>query len=133
MTLNPICVSPDMTVKDVVNLMLRQKHLGYPVVKDGKLVGIVTLKDVMNANENDVVESVMSRNVVVVSPETRVFEALRIMSEKRIGRLPVVEGDRVIGIISRSDIVKLAEILEIFEDVKSSRDKLFGVQSDTGG
>ncbi len=131
MTLNPICVSPDMTVKDVVNLMLRQKHLGYPVVKDGKLVGIVTLKDVMNANENDVVESVMSRNVVVVSPETRVFEALRIMSEKRIGRLPVVEGDRVIGIISRSDIVKLAEILEIFEDVKSSRDKLFGVQSDT--
>jgi len=123
MTPNPICVPSDATVRDVVSLMLKRKHLGYPVVKDGKLVGIVTLKDVMNAKEDDTVEEVMSRNVVVVSPETSVYEALRIMGEKKIGRLPVVEGNRVIGIISRSDIIKLAEILEIFEGVKKFESK----------
>ena len=123
MTPNPICVPSDATVRDVVSLMLKRKHLGYPVVKDGKLVGIVTLKDVMNAKEDDAVEEVMSRNVVVVSPETSVYEALRIMGEKKIGRLPVVEGNRVIGIISRSDIIKLAEILEIFEGVKKFESK----------
>ncbi|ADB57480.1 M50 family metallopeptidase [Archaeoglobus profundus] len=133
MTPNPICVTPDMTVRDVISLMLRQKHLGYPVVKDGRLVGIVTLKDITDADENDVVENVMSRKVIAVTPETKVFEALRIMSENRIGRLPVVEGDRVVGIISRSDIIKLAEILEIFEGVKSSREKFGSVQSDTSG
>ena len=124
MTPNPICITPDTRVRDVINLMLKRKHLGYPVVKDGKLIGIVTLKDVMNADENDTVERVMSKKAIAVTPDTRLLEALKIMSENRIGRLPVVEGERIVGIISRSDIMKLAEILE---GVKSSRKKFGSV------
>jgi len=113
MTSNPIYVTPDTTVKDVINLMLKHKHLGYPVVKDDRVVGIVTLKDIMNADENEVVADVMSREVVVVTPNTEVFEALKLMTEKKIGRIPVIEDGKLVGIVSKSDIVKLAEILEV--------------------
>ena len=113
MTSNPIYVTPDTTVKDVIDLMLKHKHLGYPVVENDRVVGIVTLKGIMNADENDVVANVMSREVVVVTPNTEVFEALKLMTEKRIGRIPVVEDGKLVGIVSKSDIVKLAEILEV--------------------
>ncbi|RLI85781.1 MAG: histidine kinase [Archaeoglobales archaeon] len=115
MTQNPIFVTPDTKVGDVIGLMLKHKHLGYPVVEDGKVIGIVTLKDVINAKEEDLVSNIMSRDIVVVTPDTEVFEALRLMTEKRIGRLPVVEGEKLVGIVSRSDITKLAEILDILQ------------------
>ncbi len=115
MTPNPIYVTPDTTVREVIDLMLKHKHLGYPVVEDDRVIGIVTLKDIMNAREGELVANVMSRNVVTVKPDTEVFEALRLMMEKRIGRLPVVEDERLVGIVSRSDIIKLAEILELLQ------------------
>ena len=116
MTPNPLHVTPETKVRDVIAMMLKHKHLGYPVVKDGVLVGIVTLKDVINADEGERVERVMSREVVTVNPETDAFEALRIMSERGIGRLPVVEDGRLVGIVSRSDIVRVLEILEALEE-----------------
>lgn len=115
MTPNPIYITSDKSVRDVVDLMLNYKHLGYPVVEEGKLVGIVTLKDVVNANENDRVGDVMSRDVIYVTPETNAFEALKLMSERRIGRLPVVENGNLVGIVSRSDIIRMAEILEVLK------------------
>ncbi len=114
MTPNPIYVTPDLSVREVIDLMLKYKHLGYPVVKDDKLVGIITLKDVINAKDAKVGE-VMSSDVISISPDSSAFEALKIMSEKRIGRLPVVESDRLVGIVSRSDLIKVAEILETIE------------------
>ncbi len=118
MTPNPIFVSPDDTVGDVLRLMLRHKHLGYPVVKDGKVVGVVTLKDIMNSDEFEKVERVMSKDVLAVNPDDSIIKALRIMSERRIGRLPVLKDGKLVGIISRSDIIKLAEIAEVFEEIK---------------
>lgn len=115
MTPNPIYVTPETKVRDVIDLMLKHKHLGYPVVKDGVLVGIVTLKDVINANGDEIVERVMSRRIVTISPDENAFKALKIMSEKGIGRLPVVENGRIVGIVSRSDVVRVLEILEALE------------------
>ena len=116
MTPNPIYVTPDTKVRDVIDLMLKYKHLGYPVVENGKLVGIVTLKDVINADEDARVKDVMSKDVVTVSPETNAFDALKIMSERGIGRIPVVEDGRLVGIVSRSDVVRVLEILEALEE-----------------
>ncbi len=115
MTPNPIYVTPETKVRDVIDLMLKHKHLGYPVVKDGVLVGIVTLKDVINANGDEIVERVMSRRIVTISPDENAFKALKIMSEKGIGRLPVVENGRLVGIVSRSDVVRVLEIIEALE------------------
>ena len=118
MTPNPIYVTPETKVKDVIALMLKYKHLGYPVVKDGELIGIVTLKDVMNADEDDVVENVMSKSIVTISPDENAFEALKLMSENSIGRIPVVENGRLVGIVSRSDIVRVLEILEAITEAR---------------
>ena len=115
MTPNPIYVTPDTKVKDVIALMLKYKHLGYPVIENGRLVGIVTLEDVANADENMEVKSVMTKELVTISPNSSAFDALKLMIEKGIGRVLVTENDRLVGIVSRSDIIKVAEILEVFK------------------
>jgi len=115
MTPGVLYVTPEMTVGEIVDLMFKYKHLGYPVVEDGRLVGIITLNDIMNVERSKKVGEVMSRNVITVTPRQSAFEAFKIMSEKKIGRLPVVEDDKLVGIITRSDLMKLKEIIEILE------------------
>ena len=113
MTPNPLTVSADWRVKDVIDLMLKHKHLGYPVVKDGKLVGIVTLKDLMNADEDEKIENVMSKKLITVSPDQTAFDAFKLMSNNRIGRVLVVKDGKLVGIISRTDLMRVLEILEV--------------------
>ncbi len=121
MTHEPLTVSPDTTVREVLEMMLIHKHLGYPVVEEGKLVGIVTLKDVSNASEDTPVAELMTKDVITISPLTSAFEAFKIMNERRIGRLPVVDGDRVVGIVSRTDLMRTLEIVGIQETFKEVR------------
>ncbi len=116
MTTDPIYVTPETRVKDVVDLMLKHKHIGYPVVRNGDLVGIVTLEDVRKAKGEDVVENIMSRDLVTISPDETAFKALKVMSDRRIGRIPVVENGQLVGIVSRSDIVRVLEILEALKE-----------------
>jgi Zn-dependent protease/CBS domain-containing protein len=110
-----ISVTPKTKIRELIEMMFKHKHLGYPVIDNGRLVGIVTLKDVINSDPEVEVEKVMSRNVVFINPEAGAFDAFKIMSERRIGRIPVVENGEVVGIISRSDLMKVSEILEALE------------------
>ncbi len=107
---NVISVSPKNTIQDVLYIVQKTGHLGYPVVKDGKLVGIVTLTDVNSIPEERrtkmKVEDVMSRNVITISPEDNLENALKLLIKYDIGRLPVVENEMLVGIITRSDIMK---------------------------
>ncbi|MCS7130771.1 MAG: M50 family metallopeptidase [Archaeoglobaceae archaeon] len=121
MTKEVISVTPDTRIGEVIELMFKHKHLGYPVVKDGELVGIVTLKDIMNADPNTRIEEVMSKELLTLSPKERAFEAFRIMSEKGIGRIPVVEDGKLVGIVSRSDLMKIKELLEFLEVLEWKR------------
>ncbi len=115
MTKDVITVTPDMKISELVEMMLKNKHLGYPVVQDGKIVGIVTLKDIINANPDSTVGEVMSKEVITISPDATAFEAFKLMSEKNIGRIIVVENGELKGIISRSDLMRVTEILEVME------------------
>jgi CBS domain-containing protein len=115
MSRDVLSLSPTAKVSEVIEVLLKHKHLGYPVMEDDRLVGIVTLKDIMGADPDDTVEKVMSKDVVTIEPHKSVFEAFKIMSERGIGRLPVVENSKVVGIISRSDIMRLKDILEAME------------------
>ncbi|MET1124054.1 MAG: CBS domain-containing protein [Archaeoglobaceae archaeon] len=115
MTREVLTVTPETRVAEVLELMLKHKHLGYPVVEDGRIVGVVTLKDIINANPDDPVANVMSRSVVTISPDATAFEAFKLMSENEIGRLLVTEDGKLVGIVTRSDIMKAKELLEAME------------------
>lgn len=110
-------VSPDMPLSDVISLMYQTKHLGFPVLDRGYLVGIITLTDLSRTSSIDreamQVRDSMSREVITLSPEAPVMDALRIMTQKNIGRIPVIENGLVTGIITKSDIFTVMELREM--------------------
>lgn len=118
-----ITVPPDLPIVDAVDLMKREKIRRTPVIKDGKLVGIVSDKDLLNASPSPAttlsvwemnyllskikVQDVMTKNVLTVSEDTPIEEAARIMADNKIGGLPVVRGDNIVGIITETDLFKI--------------------------
>lgn len=108
-------VPPQMPVHEVVALMYATKHLGFPVVDRGTLVGMVTVADVHARSSIDrdamQVRDIMSRSpVTTLPPEAPVTEALRLMTTSDIGRIPVVSDGTLVGIVTRTDIFKVIEL-----------------------
>jgi acetoin utilization protein AcuB len=118
-----ITVSPDLPIVDALNLMKREHIRRAPVVKDGKMVGIVSDKDLLNASPSSAtslsvwelnyllskitVKEIMTKNVLSVDEKTPIEEAARIMADNKIGGLPVCRGDEVVGIITETDLFKI--------------------------
>jgi acetoin utilization protein AcuB len=111
-------------MQDALNLMREEHVRRFPVVdKHGRLVGIVSEKDLLNASPSDAtslsvyevnyllykitVDKIMTRNVITITEDTPLEEAARIMADNKIGGLPVVRGDMVIGIITETDLFKI--------------------------
>ncbi|MBS3984232.1 MAG: CBS domain-containing protein [Selenomonadales bacterium] len=104
-------VTPDTTMAEAGQLMLRCGHSGLPVTEGGRLVGIISRRDLDKANhhglENAPVKGFMSSQVVVVSANASLEEVQRMLITKDIGRLPVVdENGGVIGIVTRTDVLR---------------------------
>lgn len=117
MAVNVRTVPPDFPVRDVIDLMYATKHLGFPVEERGHVTGMVTLADVHKIAPLDreamQVRDIMTRGVIALPPTAPVIEALRIMSGNNIGRIPVMEGDLLLGIVTRTDIMKVIELKEM--------------------
>ncbi|MBI3245472.1 MAG: CBS domain-containing protein [Deltaproteobacteria bacterium] len=106
--------------KDIMNLG-RVRH--FPVLEDDKVVGVVSQRDLYKASlgsvmkygekaqraflEGIAIKEVMSAPVVTVAPHASVQEAARLMMEKKIGCLPVLEGPQLVGIVTETDMLKL--------------------------
>jgi CBS domain-containing protein len=109
-------VPPDMPLPQILQLMYTTKHLGFPVVEHGVLAGMITLDDVHKTAEIDreamQVKDVMTRQVLTLPPSSPLTDALRIMSMKNIGRIPVVLDQNLVGIVTRTDILKVMELRE---------------------
>jgi acetoin utilization protein AcuB len=118
-----ITIRPDMSVIDALNLM-RQEHIRRtPVVKNGKLVGIVSEKDLLNASPSPAtslniyemnyllsklqIKDVMKTKVLTVAEDTPIEEAARIMADNKIGSMPVLQDGRIVGMITETDLFKL--------------------------
>ncbi len=110
-------VLPSMPLTEVISLMYQTKHLGYPVIDRGILVGIITLTDLSRVSSIDrdamQVKDTMTREVITLTPDAPVFEALKIMTQYNIGRIPVIDNGIVVGIITKSDIFTVMELREI--------------------
>ncbi len=124
MSRNPITLQPDVPINDALALMREKNVRRVPVVdKKGKLVGVVTHNDLMQASPSPVtslsmwevtyllskvtVQMVMKKDVVTATEDMTLEEAARLVAERKISCLPVVRGGELVGIITESDIFKV--------------------------
>jgi acetoin utilization protein AcuB len=133
MTKNPMTVDSETLVLDAQKIM-KENNIGrLPVVDKGKLVGIITMHDLLEASPSPAtslsihelnyllskmkVKEIMKKNPVTIGPDTPFEEAFRIGQEKKIGSFPVVEKGKLVGIATESDIVRfLTRALGIREE-----------------
>jgi CBS domain-containing protein len=106
MTTDVISVREDAEIEATARLLARHRISGLPVVNaGGALVGLVTEFDLIT-KQGATVADIMSRGVISISPETPVEEVVHLLANQRIRRVPVIEGDKLVGIVSRSDLVR---------------------------
>lgn len=118
----PIVVEVPGSRSDAINLMVRNKLTGLPVVRasDGKLMGVVSRKDIFRKFEEDQLSLIMKKGCVTITPDTTIEEVAKIFSDMRIHRLPVVEDGRLVGIVTPTDLLKIVKDMKtplIAEDV----------------
>ncbi len=105
-------ITPEKTIKEAARLMADFGIGSLIVVKNKKLYGIITERDILTkvvakgVNTATPVEKIMTKNVIFVSPDIEVEEAIKIMAENKIKKLPVVSGAVLVGIISVIDLLK---------------------------
>jgi CBS domain-containing protein len=105
MTRDIITVSPTMKIKDLAMTLIKNQVSGAPVAgKDGKIIGVVSEADIVAKKGKDV-KAIMSKKVISVSEDTAVEEIAQLMTTHSIKRLPVMNGAKIVGIVSRADIV----------------------------
>ncbi len=123
MSRDVLTVDPKTPIAEAYRLMKERKVRRLPVVKEGHLVGIVTLGDVREASPSSAtslsiwelnylwaqltVDRVMKTPVIKLAPDATVLEAARLMLEHKISGLPVVDGETLVGIITESDIFRM--------------------------
>jgi acetoin utilization protein AcuB len=123
MSKHVITISPDMPIAEALNMMKVEKVRRFPVVKEGKLLGVVSDKDLLNASPSPVstlsiwemnyllnkitVSEVMVKNVLTVTEDTPIEQAARMMADNKIGGLPVMRDGGVVGIITETDLFKM--------------------------
>lgn len=114
MTKNVITVSPKDRIEDVIDLLHKTGHNGFPVVENDQLVGILTTRDFLIAlqskqdmNDLNVGACAVMDHVVSIVPECPIVTAIVIMNSRHINRLPVIEGGdsrKVVGLVTRADL-----------------------------
>ncbi len=108
-------VEVDVPLSDMLDIMMDDRHIGYPVLDNGELVGLITLDDIQSSELTDgVVAGAMTPvdQLETVTPETEVMDAFRMLGSNNVGRLPVLNEDgELIGIITRTDLMRAFRIV----------------------
>ena len=128
-----ISVSPDEPIHDALAMFKKEHIRRAPVIKDGKLVGIISQGDLLNASPSPVttlsvwemnyllskvtVKHVMSKKVLTLDVDTPIEEAARMMADNKIGGMPVTNNGRIVGVITEGDLFK------VFLELMGARDK----------
>lgn len=112
MTKKVLTLSPRRKTIDALNAMVKNDIGSIPVIEDGKLVGIITERDIVKeiTKSFDYLDRRLSetaaRNVVTVSPETPLWEAFATLLRNKIRRLPVIQRGKLVGIVTERDLFK---------------------------
>ena len=122
MTRQVVTLTEDASLREAVALLQRHRIRHIPVVHEARLVGIITDRDVKRATPSLLsgisqeeyvrvlvqthVSQVMTRNPFSVTPSTSLKDATKLLAERKFGALPVVEGDRLVGILTNTDLLR---------------------------
>ncbi|HYA35031.1 MAG TPA: CBS domain-containing protein [Candidatus Binataceae bacterium] len=110
MTTDPVTANPSEKLSQVRVRMSEGEFRSIPVVgDDGRLVGVITDRDLRRHEgflEHTEVKQAMSEQPITLSPSASIHEAARLLRERKIGGIPVVEGDKVVGMITMTDVLK---------------------------
>jgi len=128
MTPDPITLSPEDSLMDALQLMRLRRVRRIPIVVDGKLVGLLTEGDLKRAEpstltdtqeeftqvmERTPVQRIMINNLLTTTPDTLLLEAARTLHQNKYGALPVLDGERLVGILTDNDLLSaLVKVLE---------------------
>ncbi|KXA90681.1 hypothetical protein AKJ36_00325 [candidate division MSBL1 archaeon SCGC-AAA259I07] len=116
-------VSPDMNLRDFLDYVIRVQHTGFPVVEDEEIIGIITMEDAKKVAKERTsqvdVRDVMEEEVECISPDDDMSEVWQKMSEREVGRFPVLtpEGE-LVGIVTRSDVMHSFNVLKEIEEYR---------------
>ena len=107
MTINPITVKDTTSLREATRLLTSYQISGLPVIDNsGTMVGIMSEYDLL-AKQGEIVRDIMTRSVISITPETPVELVNHILTDHRIRRLPVLSEGKLVGIVSRSDIIRM--------------------------
>jgi acetoin utilization protein AcuB len=128
-----ISVSPETPIHDALAMFKKEHIRRAPVVKEGRMVGIVTENDLLNASPSAIstlsvwemnymlskitIKQVMTKKVLSVKKDTPIEEAARIMADNKLGGMPVMDDGKVVGMITETDLFK------IFLELMGAREK----------
>jgi IMP dehydrogenase len=123
MVVDPITVDPDQKIHDALEIMRRYQISGFPVVKDGKLVGILTNRDLHFETDFDknISEVMTKKNLITVPPDTTLEKAKKILHKNRIEKLLVIDdNNNLTGLITVKDIDKAEKYPNASKDERGS-------------
>lgn len=103
---------------DVLKILKRTGISGVPVLKEGKLVGIITRKDLLRKSDETQLGLLLTRDPVTIGPDSTIQEAARLLIENNVRRLPVVENEELVGLLSVADLVHAIAQMRIKEEIK---------------
>ena len=140
MTTEPTTVEPDATLGEVATLMKQEDCGSIPVVEAGRLVGIVTDRDIVIRGvaggtdpKTQRVSTIMSADPVTIGADDDVTEAEKVMADRQIRRLPVIEDGRLVGIIVTAQIARADDKRKVGETLREISEPTSGRGSHARG
>lgn len=128
MTPDPLTLSPEVSLMEALQMMRLRRIRRIPIVAGGKLVGLLTEGDLKRAEpstlsdtqehftavmEGTQITQIMTKNLVTTTPDTALLEVARTLRENKYGALPVLEGEKLVGILTDNDLIgALVKLLE---------------------
>lgn len=108
-----IVVEHDISVKEVAKIMSNRNIGSLVVLKNNKIAGIITEKDILKniSSLEKKISSVMNKNVITIDLNESIDDAALIMSENKIKRLPVIDNNKLVGILTATDIIANSDVL----------------------
>lgn len=116
MTRDVTTLRPNMRASEVLDMFLKTHHHGFPVVKAGKVLGIITLEDIKKLDQKEMdikkISEIMEEDLICFEPEEDVSKVWKALVENDVGRSPVIKDGELKGIITRSDLLSTYEALQ---------------------